>query len=493
MTQIPISLEETSGATLQERIYNGIRSAVLDRRLASGCRLPSSRDLAETLTVSRNTVVLAYDRLAAEGYIELRSGVGTFVSNDLPEECFRPETVDRSQSEDQADQARRHPNITFVGQRPIIIEKGANLPSIDFWYGRASRHSFPIETWRRLIAHNLGRAAANLVEYPPAAGLPELRHAIAEHVASNRGVKTDWRNIIVTAGAQEAFDIIAKLFVRPDTPVAIESPCYQGIAFVLRAHGARLVPISVDAKGLDLDSLEQQSEAALVCVTPSHQFPTGETLTLERRLRMLRWAERVGAYIVEDDYDSDFRYSDPPIPAMAGLDEGRDTVIYVGTFSKALGAGMRTGLMIVPDRALKSAISAKALASQGQPWLDQVVLAEFISSGGYRRHLRKLRQAQKRSRDALLRAFKKHFGAVDISGAEAGMHLMWRLPSDFPSAHDLALVAREFDVGIYPPSAAGAEIFGQAEHSIVLGYPSLTEAQIAEGISRVRMALDHME
>ena len=492
MVQLPINIKESAGATLQERIYDGIRSAVLSRKLASGTRLPSSRDLAETQAVSRNTVVLAYDRLAAEGYIEFKSGVGTFVSNDLPEECFRPGAAERSHFTKNGHEIKRYPEITFVGEKPVIIEKGANLPSIDFWYGRASRRIFPIETWRHIISHNLGRAAANMVEYPSAGGLPELRNAIAEHLAANRGIKTDWRNIIITAGAQEAFDIIAKLFVRTGTFVAVESPCYQGIAYVLRAHGATLVPIPVDKKGMNIDSLEQQTVASLVCVTPSHQFPTGETLTLERRLRMIRWAERVGAYIVEDDYDSDFRYSDSPLPAMAGLEDGSENVIYVGTFSKALGAGIRTGYMIVPNRVLSAAISAKALSSQGQPWLDQVVLAEFLESGGYRRHLRKLRQAQKRSRDALLVAFAEHFGAVDLSGAEAGMHLMWRLPPDAPDVHNLALAARELDVGIYPPSAAGAEVFGEPERAVVLGYPALTEAQIIEGISRVKIAFDRM-
>lgn len=492
MVQVPINFEANSGTTLQERIYDGIRGAVLSRKLASGTRLPSSRDLADSMAVSRNTVVLAYDRLAAEGYIELRSGVGTYISNDLPEECFRPSSAERSNTMARGHEIQRHPNITFVGKKPIVIEKGANLPSIDFWYGRASRRIFPIESWRRLIASNLGRATANMVEYPPAAGLPELRNAIAEHLAANRGIKTDWRNIIITAGAQEAFDIIAKLFVKAGTRVAIESPCYQGTAFVLRAHGATLIPIPVDKKGMNVDSLEQQSEASLVCATPSHQFPTGETLTLERRLRMIRWAERVGAYIVEDDYDSDFRYSDSPLPAMAGLEDGSESVIYVGTFSKALGAGIRTGYMIVPNRVLSAAISAKALSSLGHPWLGQVVLAEFLETGGYRRHLRRLREAQKRSRDALLGAFAKHFGPVDLSGTEAGMHLMWRLPPDSPGAHDLALAARELDVGIYPPSAAGAEVFGEAERSIVLGYPALTEAQITEGISRVKIALDRM-
>ena len=278
MVQLPINLEPNSGTTLQERIYDQIRGAVLSRRLALGSRLPSSRELAQGIAVSRNTVILAYDRLAAEGYIELRSGIGTFVSKDLPEECLQSTPAERPNFKARPNQGRLFPEITFFGERPVIIEKGPDMPSIDFWYGRANPRAFPIAAWRRLIAHNLGRAAANMIDYPPTAGLPELRQAIADHVAANRGIRIDWRNVIITAGAQEAFDIVAKLFVKPGTRVAVENPCYQGLAFTLRAHGATLIPIPVDSGGMSVDYLERQSEAALVCATPSHQFPTGETL-----------------------------------------------------------------------------------------------------------------------------------------------------------------------------------------------------------------------
>lgn len=492
MIQIPIDLEVTSGATLQKRIFTSILRAILTQKLSSGTRLPSSRDFAQSLSVSRNTVVLAYNRLAAEGYIDLKRGVGAYVSHNLPEKCFQLGSDRQSPSILNDLKVRRCPDIAFVGVQPTIIEKGASLPSIDFWYGRASRRIFPIGTWRRYTTHNFGRAAANMVEYPPVAGLPELRGAIAEHLAASRGIKTDWRNIIITAGAQEAFDIIAKLFIRPGTRVAIESPCYQGIAFALRAHGAELVPIAVDERGMNVDELEQHSKIPLVCTTPSHQFPTGVTLALDRRLRMIQWAGRVGAYIVEDDYDGDFRYSGSPLPAMAGLQDGSESVIYVGTFSKTLGAGIRIGYLVIPNRISSAVISAKALTSQGHPWFSQVVLAEFLETGGYCRHLRELRQTQMRSRDALLASLAKHFGSVDLLGQEAGMHLLWRLPPKAPRADDLAFAARELDVGIYPPSAAGAEVFGETERSIILGYPALTEDQIAEGILRVRTAFKRL-
>jgi GntR family transcriptional regulator/MocR family aminotransferase len=492
MVHLPIYLEPTSGTTLQERIYNGIRNAVLAHQLALGSRLPSSRELAESIAVSRNTVVLAYDRLAAEGYVELKSGVGTFVTKNLPEQCLQADPMEKCEIRPRRNHTPCYPTIAFFGQRPAIIEKGAGLPSIDFWYGRADQRVFPMTAWRRIIAHNLGRAAANMIEYPPTAGLPELRQAIAKHVAYNRGINVDWRNVIITGGAQEAFDIIAKLFVKLGTRVAVESPCYQGLAFTLRAHGAVLIPIPVDSEGMNIDHLERQSEVALVCATPSHQFPTGETLTLERRFRMLRWAEQIGAYIVEDDYDGDFRFSASPLPAMVGLDGAADSVLYVGTFSKSLGAGLRRGFMIVPDRVLSAAVCAKALATQGEPWLDQVVLAEFLESGAYRRHLRRLRQSQMQSRDALLNALTKHFGAINVSGTDAGMHLMWRLPPNFPEARDLAGAARKLDVGIYPPSAAGAELFGEPEQALLFGYPALTEIQIAEGICRLKRALDRI-
>lgn len=487
MVDLALDLDPRGPGTLQDRIFGGVRDAILSGRLRPGTRLSSSRDLAQSLGVSRNTVMLAYERLAIEGYLEVRGRGGTYIPNILPDICLASPKAKTSEPA-QFPQPTRYPPLFFRGERPAMRDRGAEQPQVDFWYGRGDRETLPLTAWRRLLTENLGRAATNLVEYPAIAGLPELRHAVADHLATTRGVRVDWQRVIITAGAQEALDLVAKAFVVPGIAVVVENPCYQGVASVFAsAHEASLIPVAVDRHGMDIDALERVGGAALVCVTPSHQFPTGTILPLERRLRLLAWAERVGAYVVEDDYDSDFRYDGPPISALAGLDRAGDRVIYIGTFSKALGAGLRTGFMVAPAAIVDALTTAKALATGGQPWLEQAALAQFIAEGGYRRHLRKLRRSRRHARDALVAALRRHFGDVDLSGEDGGMHLMWWLPPHL-NATVLAAAARKRGVGIYPPSAAGARVFGSEPNALVLGYPSLSESQIIEGMAKLARA-----
>jgi len=487
MAELFLELDAGGGETLQERIYRGVRASILHGRLRPGGRMPSSRDLAAELRVSRNTVILAYERLQGEGYLETRGGSGTFIAEAIPEPCLivgdPPRFTNASTT-----RPRARAQIVFAGERPSMMVKGAALP-IDFWYGRGNPHLFPTGVWRRLLMDHVASIAGNVSEYVPVAGLPELRKAIAQQLEDTRGIKLAQERVIVTAGAQEAFELIAKLFVRTHTRVAVEDPCYQGAAYAFRSHGAKLIGIPVDGDGLDVTVLEAVSHASLAYVTPSHQFPTGTTLPLERRLRLLNWARRTGAYVVEDDYDSDFRYDGPPLASLASLDDDGGTVIYVGTFSKSLGAGVALGFLVVPAHLLDVIITAKSLISHGQPWLEQAVLAEFLSSGGYRRHIRRLRHARRSARDTLMRSLRRHFGTVTVTGEQGGMHLQWWLSTNLPRAHVLAAKARALGVGIYPPGAAGA--FGQGSHdadSLLLGYSALSEGQIEEGIARIARA-----
>jgi GntR family transcriptional regulator / MocR family aminotransferase len=267
----------------------------------------------------------------------------------------------------------------------------------------------------------------------------------------------------------------------------VENPCYQGFALACRAQGAQLRPVSVGPEGIELEQLSTEARPPLIYVTPSHQFPTGVTMPLERRRRLLDVAARFGAYVVEDDYDSEFRYDGPPVLALAGLDGAGERVLYVGTFSKSLGAALRVGFIVAPESAVGPLTKAKALASGGQPWLDQACLATFLASGEYRRHLRKLREARRQSKDALLTALARHFGAPELSGAEGGMHVLWRLPPSLPAAGFVA-AARRLGVGVYTPSAAGALAFGDEPNAIVLGYSALSLEEIDKGAAALAKA-----
>lgn len=489
---IPINLDRELTRSLQEQIYTQIRDLILTGRLAGRSRLPSSRELACDLGVSRNTVLCAYEWLKNEGYLDVVNNAGVFVNPTIPEQCLtdtaRGNTVSRAPV---PNAVQRRPELRFDIPTPARVYRDWNRPSIDFWYGRFDHRNFPLNTWRRLINENLSRAGRNLSEYGAPNGCSELREAIAEHLGLTRGISMNADRIVITAGAQDALNVICRLLVRPGVSVIVENPCYGAAALVLESFGAKLHPMPVDSQGLDTSALQNIS-ASLAYVTPSHQFPTGATIPLDRRIQLLNWAEKVGAYVIEDDYDSDFRYDSPPLTALAGLDrDGR--VIYVGTFSKSIGAGVRVGYVVLPEPLVQPALVVKSLASYGQPWMDQIVIADFMQSGGYRNHIRKLRQKYRQSRDALVTGLRQHFGPkVQLFGEDAGMHILWKLP-DGLSADAVAAAAATRDVGLYTFDSVGAREFegsNLARDSLVLGYSSLSADEVTEGIRRVAAAME---
>lgn len=486
---IPIDLRRDNRHSLQEQIYTQIRGLILSGRLAKSARLPSSRDMARDLGVSRNTVLYAYDLLRNEGYLDARDNAGIFVSGAIPDQCLDyaadHDSVPRFDRE-----PRERPQFELEVTAPANVHLDRTRPRIDFWYGRFDRRNFPLNTWRRLINENLSRAGSNLSEYGPPSGCYELRKAVSSHLGATRGMSAPPERIIITAGAQDGLNLICRLLVRPGKKVAVENPCYGGAALLLKSYGADLRSVPIDQSGLIVEHLGA-ADATLVYVTPSHQFPTGATMPLDRRHRLLDWAESANAFVIEDDYDSDFRYDSPPLTALAGMDH-YDRVIYVGSFSKSIGPGVRVGYLVLPDALVQPALAMKSLSSYGQPWLDQIVIADFIDSGGYRNHLRKLRHRYRESRDALVAGLRKLFGPyADFSGDGCGMHILWRLPGGIRAA-DLVVAASRFDVGLYSFDSVGAYEAGESnlrENSLVLGYSTLSPAEVTEGIKRVAAAV----
>lgn len=479
-------------ATLQDQIHGQIRRAIVTGALRPGASLPSSRELARELGVSRNTAVLAYESLAEEGYLCMRPSAGTFVADPLPDSCLdtrHGRSVPPPSAAGAAPRVIERPPVLLRPGKLHMVEQGPSRYDIDFWYGSANPANFPLREWRQLLIENLPRASNNLSGYGPPEGIPELRRVIADHLRVNRAIAVEPDQVIVTAGAQEGFNLISRLFVRPGTQIAIEDPCYVGATLVFRSYGGNLLPIPVDRRGLCTEYLKGCG-ATLAYVTPSHQFPTGATMDTGRRQELLDWAETSGAYVVEDDYDSDFRYDGPPVAALAGLN-GNSSVIYLGTFSKSIGPGLRTGYMVVPPHLIDAARQAKSLANYGHPWIEQIVIAEFIQQGRFTRHLRRIRSSYGEARRALLEGLDEHFGPVEISGQEAGMHIMLTLPESFPTADELAELAAEVGVGLYPLARAGAHEFGASRfrRSLVLGYALLTPEKVRQGIARVARAM----
>ena len=483
---LPLAVDHQGPAPIQRQLAEHLRGLILRGLLPPGSRLPSTRALSQQLSVSRGTVVIAYHRLAAEGYIETQSTSPTRVSRVLPEQFITtdPDSTSRKSADGLPDA------LSFHAAGPRLFDPAQDGLVYDFRLGRAESSFFPIKAWRRLIPECLGGAPHPLSRYGDPAGYWPLRKAIAEHLRSARGILCTPEQVIVTGGVQEGLNIVSRLLLKPDSAVIVENPCYQGAAGVFESYWARLVPIPVDGNGIDADRLHE-SDARLAYVTPSHQFPLGSTLSLARRHKLLDWAVARDGYVIEDDYDSDFRYRDSPLPALKALDRA-DRVIYLGTFSKSIGAGLRLGYMVVPSRLAGATVAAIALAGNGHPWLEQAVVAEFMRSGAFEEHLRRIRKRYMARRDCLADRLHQHFGtAVAVHGGDAGMHVAVHLPKIPITAHALQIRLKRSSVGVYALAESPARLFDPFpgdDRVILLGYACLSEDKITEAVSRLAAA-----
>jgi len=468
---IPLS----KGEPLFRQVYVSLRQAILAGTFRAGDRLPSTRDLAEQLGISRTVVVLAYEQLLAEGFVVGRGGSGTYVPTGL--------SAARSARSGKPAQLRLSRFGSFaaaIGSTVGFPEPRATPLRYDFAYGRSDVQCFPFEPWRRILRRRARQTRIRELDYGPAAGSEALREAICVHLRRSRAVACDPSQVIVVNGSQQALDLIARVLIEPGDGIVIEDPSYQGTREVLRAARARLHAIAVDRDGLDPASLPDNARMAFV--TPSHQFPTGAILPLARRQALLHWAKRRNAVIVEDDYDGEFRYQAKPLESLQGLDtEGR--VVYVGTFSRTIFSALRIGYLIIPKSLLPAFTAAKWLCDRHTATLEQETLAEFISTGMYERHLRRLRRRNAAIRHALLEALHQHLGdRIEVTGDGAGAHIvLW--PRRRISEEAAIAGAASRGVGIY---GIGRYFLKRPSRpGILLGYPRLREAEIREGVRRL--------
>jgi GntR family transcriptional regulator/MocR family aminotransferase len=466
---IPISKKQ---GPLFRQVYRGLREAILSGALPADSRLPSTRDLAEQLGVSRTVVLLAYDQLLAEGFATARGGSGTYVASEL----------DRAAPKKEAPSARlrlsRFGNAAADAWEAVDSPGRRNTPvRYDFAYGRSDIETFPFASWRRIMFRHARQAPVREFDYGPAVGSRDLREAICTHLRRARAVVCDPSEVIVVNGSQQALDLVARVLVERGDRVVIEDPHYDGTREVLRAAGAQMLPIPVDRDGLNPDRLPEQ--AGLIFVTPSHQFPTGTILPLPRRLALLDWARRKNAVIVENDHDGEFHYEGRPLESLQGLDrEGR--IVYLGTFSRTVFPALRIGYLIVPKSLVRAFTSAKWLNDLHSATLEQETLAEFINSGMYERHLRRLRRRNAARRESLLDAVRLFLGdQVEMTGDESGAHIvLWPLKS--VSESTLIARARSKGVGIYGISHC---YLGKAPRTgLILGYSRMNEKEIREGV-----------
>lgn len=475
---------------LYAQIYRSIRDGIHDGRLAAGDRLPPTRTLAERLDVSRTVVLEAYRQLRTEGYVEARVGSGTYVA-DL--EADRLARLDPPADDTPAPEPARPVWSSLVERLPdhdvpFPVTDRAKEGAIDLRVGRLSEADFPARSWGRLLARHGRRTPP---DYGDHRGDPSLRARIAAYLERSRGVGSDPDHVVVTAGARQAFDLLARLLLEEGDAVAVEEPCYSDARACFTATGARAVPVPVDERGLRVDRLPRgNDEVKVAYVTPSHQFPTGGVLPVGRRTELLRWAEEEDAFVVEDDYDSEFQFDVRPVPALKALDGG-GRVLYVGTFAKVLSPDLRLGYVVLPDPAVGPFLALKRMSDRQCPIFLQRAVAEFMEEEGFERHLRRSRKRHGERRRALVAAVERHLPDAEIAGSEAGLHVLLRLPGLPPDAsRELARRA----------AGAGILLFTADEHylerpetaELLLGYAALEEEAIREGIERLAAVVDRV-
>jgi GntR family transcriptional regulator/MocR family aminotransferase len=486
MVPLVLTIDGRSATPLHRQIYNEIRAAVLSGRLAPGARLPSTRALAADLAVSRNTAAGAFDQLLAEGYIEGRRGAGTFVARALPDDLLRvPRGAPRPRpSRASAILSARGKMLASTVLTPVAQEDGAprafrpGIPALD---------AFPRELWARMAARIYRNSSAALLSFSDPAGYPPLRRAIAEYLRAARGVRCSAGQVIVTSGSQQALDLAARVLLDAGDTVWVEDPGYLLARGALTAAGIRPVPVPVDAEGLSVTQGERLARhARMAYVSPSHQYPLGVTMSLARRMALLAWASQRNAWIVEDDYGSEFRYAGRPLASLQGLDTlGR--VLYIGTFSKVLFPSLRLGYLVAPEGAVEAFAAARALADRYPPVHPQAMVAEFLAEGHFGRHIRRMRTLYAERQAMLLGAARREWGGLlDVSGSDAGMHLVGWLPN---GVDDRAVSRRAALAGVTAPALSDYYLGTAGRPGLLLGYASVNGRKISEGARTLALAM----
>ncbi len=467
-------------AALYRQLYQNLRAAILSGRLKRGSRLPSTREMAVSLNVSRNTVLNAFEQLLAEGYLEATPASGTFVSLHLPEGERAP---NRALSGRPPRWSRMAESLSAVP--PLTVGDRATERQRAFRAGLPALDAFPFKLWGRLVARRARRLDHALLDYQATAGYRPLREAIAAHATISRQVNCTADQVVIVSGSQGALDLVARLLIDPGDPVWLEDPGYLGARGAFAGAGARIVPVPVDAEGLRVDvGRKRCPEARLAYLTPSHQFPLGVTLSLQRRLDLLAWARAANAYIVEDDYDSEYRFHGRPLAALHGLDDsGR--VIYVGTFSKTLFPALRLGYLILPPALVDTFLSARAYTEVHAPPLEQGALADFLADGHFGRHVRKMRALYAERRATLLRALDGL--PLEPYAADTGMHCIAWLPR---GSDDVAVARAAADHAVDVTPLSRFSLSRAPRPGLLLGYAGVDATAIKAGARRLALALN---
>src|ERR1700728_2743871 len=422
----PISLDPRGKAPMYRQLYTWFRKAIIDGQMRPGQRVPSTRALAAELKISRIPVLNAYEQLLAEGYFETFVGAGTCVARSIPDDAQRPPAEKARRGAQQPEgkpgprpMSRRGLALAQVPPQSWLDNLGAfrvSLPALDH---------FPIGVWSKLVARHARKPPKGIMAYSAPLGYLPFRETIAEYLGTVRGVRCDSSQILVTTGSQQALQLSAQVLLDPKDRVWMEEPGYPSARQALMTARAQLIPVGVDHDGMNVaDIMRRDRGARAVYVTPSHQYPMGMTMSATRRMLLLNWAARYGAWIIEDDYDSEYRFASRPISSLQGLDTDA-RVIYIGTFSKVMFPALRLGYMVVPKDLLPAFSAARDAADIFSSTLYQAVMTEFIREGHFARHIRRMRMLYMDRRRSLAKAIQTSMGDIlEVMGEEAGMHLV---------------------------------------------------------------------
>ena len=482
-----VAINRQADTPIYRQVYTAFRSAVMEGRLRAGERIPSTRTLAVELGVSRIPVLNAYAQLLAEGYFESRTGAGTVISRSLPNPIARPEATGSDGAKPRlgprslaSPSARRSRSL-----RNILAQRGWGA----FNVGQTALDRFPFAIWNRLVLRHCRKATALSYDYGDPLGFQDLRETIAAYVRTARAGRCDPDQIMIVSGTQQALEITARVLLDPGSSVWMEEPGYGFARRVFQLRGCRIVPVPVDGEGLDVaEGIRRSATSRMALVSPSHQYPLGSTMSVSRRLALLGWAERMGSWIVEDDYDGEFRYETMPIASLQGLDWNR-RVIYIGTFSKVLFPSLRLGYIVIPQDLVEHFVSVRFAMDLAPPGFFQRVLADFIREGHFSRHIRKMRGIYSERRAVLIQSLRHELGCdVPITGEQAGTHLSLLLPGVL-QASDKTLVERAARKNLWLVPLSTSYLGQPAPQGVVLGFGSTAAEEIPASVRKLRALL----
>jgi len=478
-----IAIDRKVSKALHRQIYDAYRAAIVDRRLRPGQRIPSTRVLASEVGVSRFPVLNAYAQLLAEGYFESRVGAGTVVSSSLPDQLTSSKLPDAQHPATRSGPravATRSPILSPIEAMPWMLNWGA------FRVGQVAFDQFPLRVWSTLVARRCRSMDTQSAHYGNLMGSLALRGAIANYLKIARSVRCEAEQVVIVNGSQQALEIATRVLLNPGSRVWVEEPGYHLARDVFALNGCKLVPVQVDKEGLDVAAgIKKCRQARAAFVTPSHQFPLGVTMSASRRLQLVDWAQHSGSWIIEDDYDSEYRYESLPIASLQGLD-ANSRVIYVGTFSKVLFPSLRLGYLVIPMDLVDRFHMTRRVMDLGPPTFTQEVLADFIEEGHFARHIRRMRVLYGGLRSVLVNSLTRDLGSmVEVVGDEAGMHLAVMLQNGHRDV-EVARRAVRLSLSIWPLSPS---YLGEARQGFILGFGGTTTTEIPNAVRKLRTLL----